>query len=453
MSTERFPRVDEGTPSATSSTASYANAHVLHIRGPSGDRPAVYLPQGEVLIGRGVGADIRLVENVVSERHASILINYLRASIRDLHSTNGTYINRKIIEPDVNVDLRSGDVISIGRDDLKYELLPSGAASDSSKMTKALSLLESRHFGEAEALLRSELLERGSSRAVVVALARAQYGLGKFDEAARSIWPLLETMPNDFEALSIYGMALMGKGMYSEAIQVLSKALDIRQSPALRKALQRSTELSQHQAAGNSAPASSVPADGQGSLAHDLDVATGADSTSEKMRGELLYRWHRNILSLKSLWAGVLLLVISVIWLPRIANRNSAETSGYERILSLLPVLAAVLSVVLIIVAVLRAALTRYTVYERRIDFGTGIFYQRRNPIWLYDITDISLRRSPLLILTRTAAIDIKYDTSKKKAGSESIVAASSFPRMRDFMENLQERVLRERRAMKKMWI
>jgi membrane protein YdbS with pleckstrin-like domain len=171
------------------------------------------------------------------------------------------------------------------------------------------------------------------------------------------------------------------------------------------------------------------------------------------MRGELLYRWHRNILSLKSLWTGVLLLIISVIWLPRIANRNSADTSGYERILSLLPVLGVVLSVALIIVAVLRAAFTRYTVYERRIDFGTGIFYQRRNPIWLYDVTDISLRRSPLLILTRTAAIDIKYDTSKKKAGSESIVAASSSPRMRDFMERLQERVLRERRAMKKMWI
>jgi hypothetical protein len=88
------------------------NAYLLVFEGASSR--AEHLPlDGDVVIGRGDGAQVRLVDKSVSRAHARISMRGGRAEIVDLASQNGTKVNGERI-----VDARpvlSGDVISSSR--------------------------------------------------------------------------------------------------------------------------------------------------------------------------------------------------------------------------------------------------------------------------------------------------------------------------------------------------
>ncbi len=64
------------------------------------------------LLGRSQYADVRLVDDGVSRRHAALISNGGSVTLRDLKSANGTYCNgTRIVEP---VQLADGDKISMG---------------------------------------------------------------------------------------------------------------------------------------------------------------------------------------------------------------------------------------------------------------------------------------------------------------------------------------------------
>ena len=68
---------------------------------------------GRLLIGRGSDADITIADAGTSRRHVEILWDGERAMVRDLGSTNGTYIGAERIGEHVHVD--AGTRIRIGR--------------------------------------------------------------------------------------------------------------------------------------------------------------------------------------------------------------------------------------------------------------------------------------------------------------------------------------------------
>jgi hypothetical protein len=72
-----------------------------------------------VTIGRHAKNTIRIADPAVSARHAVILVLENRGGVvlRDLDSTNGTYVNGKEVSEH---PLRNGDVIHIGRHRLQY---------------------------------------------------------------------------------------------------------------------------------------------------------------------------------------------------------------------------------------------------------------------------------------------------------------------------------------------
>lgn len=71
------------------------------------------------VVGRSGSADIVLDTESVSRRHAEFLIQHDgRVAIRDLESTNGTYVNDRQVSG--QHDLRNGDLVRIGRSILKY---------------------------------------------------------------------------------------------------------------------------------------------------------------------------------------------------------------------------------------------------------------------------------------------------------------------------------------------
>lgn len=91
---------------------------LLKIYPASVDSDIVRLGLGSTLIGRDTSCDIVLDDNAVSRHHAVIEADQDGYSLRDLGSTNGTYIDDALI-PDVR-RLQGGELIRVGGTILKF---------------------------------------------------------------------------------------------------------------------------------------------------------------------------------------------------------------------------------------------------------------------------------------------------------------------------------------------
>lgn len=71
----------------------------------------------------GGGADYGIAGNsAVSRRHMAIVKKDDQYFIEDLHSTNKTYLNQKLLVPEVEMPLQSGDVIKLANESLQFVL-------------------------------------------------------------------------------------------------------------------------------------------------------------------------------------------------------------------------------------------------------------------------------------------------------------------------------------------
>ena len=80
--------------------------------------PATFrLPSGSVkTIGRSTGAEFMLDAPLVSRLHCQLSATNDAIQVKDLDSTNGTFVNGKRI---TSATLRAGDVLKVGRVDLR----------------------------------------------------------------------------------------------------------------------------------------------------------------------------------------------------------------------------------------------------------------------------------------------------------------------------------------------
>jgi diguanylate cyclase (GGDEF)-like protein len=70
------------------------------------------LDQASIVIGRSSKADIQIDQEAVSRNHCRLINTGKAIMLRDLGSTNGTYVNDELVDEYV---LRDGDLIKIGR--------------------------------------------------------------------------------------------------------------------------------------------------------------------------------------------------------------------------------------------------------------------------------------------------------------------------------------------------
>lgn len=75
------------------------------------------LDQNSLLIGRSSKADIQIDQDSLSRNHAMLLNDGARFLVRDLGSTNGTYVNDRQVKEHT---LRDGDQIRVGRTIFKF---------------------------------------------------------------------------------------------------------------------------------------------------------------------------------------------------------------------------------------------------------------------------------------------------------------------------------------------
>jgi hypothetical protein len=88
-------------------------------RAPGHDPGMIYDLDGEIVLGRGDRAEIRLEDPFASARHALIYEQGNIVVIEDLASTNGTYLNEELLQ--TPRPLHPGDRVRIGDSEFCFE--------------------------------------------------------------------------------------------------------------------------------------------------------------------------------------------------------------------------------------------------------------------------------------------------------------------------------------------
>jgi FHA domain len=89
-------------------------------RAPGHDPGMIYDLDGDLVLGRGDRAEIRLEDPFASARHARIYEQGNIVVIEDLGSTNGTYLNEELLE--TPRPLHPGDRVRIGDSEFAFEV-------------------------------------------------------------------------------------------------------------------------------------------------------------------------------------------------------------------------------------------------------------------------------------------------------------------------------------------
>jgi FHA domain-containing protein len=89
-------------------------------RAPGHEPGMIYDLDGDVVLGRGDHAEIRLEDPFASSRHARIYEQGNILVVEDLGSTNGTYLNEELLE--TPRPLHPGDRVRIGDSEFAFEV-------------------------------------------------------------------------------------------------------------------------------------------------------------------------------------------------------------------------------------------------------------------------------------------------------------------------------------------
>jgi pSer/pThr/pTyr-binding forkhead associated (FHA) protein len=89
---------------------------ILATDDPAVDRVIFRLPPGSIkTIGRSPGAQFIVEAALVSRLHCQLTASATSLQVKDLGSTNGTFVNGKRVK---TAELKEGDRLSVGRLDL-----------------------------------------------------------------------------------------------------------------------------------------------------------------------------------------------------------------------------------------------------------------------------------------------------------------------------------------------
>jgi hypothetical protein len=102
-----------------SAEAAHREPRLAVVRAPGHDPGMIYDLDGELVLGRGERAEIRLQDPFASARHALIYEQGNSVVIEDLDSTNGTYLNEELLQ--TPRPLHAGDRVRIGDSEFVFE--------------------------------------------------------------------------------------------------------------------------------------------------------------------------------------------------------------------------------------------------------------------------------------------------------------------------------------------
>jgi FHA domain len=121
------PRLIPADATGLHSASSLGSVDIAHSaprlvveRAPGHDPGMIYDLDGELVLGRGDQAEIRLEDPFASARHALVYERGNVVVIEDLDSTNGTYLNEELLQ--TPRPLHPGDRVRIGDSEFAFEV-------------------------------------------------------------------------------------------------------------------------------------------------------------------------------------------------------------------------------------------------------------------------------------------------------------------------------------------
>lgn len=79
-----------------------------------------FLTKDSIILGRDLAADISIGETSISRKHTEFIISAQGILVKDLGSTNGTYVNDLKVETQATHPLQDGDLVRCGNTILKF---------------------------------------------------------------------------------------------------------------------------------------------------------------------------------------------------------------------------------------------------------------------------------------------------------------------------------------------
>lgn len=141
------------------------------------------LDRERITIGRKPDNDIQIDNLAVSGQHAAIITILNDSFLEDLDSTNGTFVNGKLIKKHA---LKNGDVVSIGKHELKY-INEEASADDDFEKTM---------------IIRPGMASHAAAQAKAEQVASAETGAGAPAPAAAPAAPAAELPVGKIQVLS-----------------------------------------------------------------------------------------------------------------------------------------------------------------------------------------------------------------------------------------------------------
>jgi hypothetical protein len=148
----------------------------------------IELRVGTLGVGRSSGCNIVLDDNLVSRRHAEIIVTDTTVSVRDLGSVNGVYINSRRINESMSV--KDGDRIQIGQHEFKLRMVVRESVPVADRLTA-----ETLHGGTNDpGEVSDEQTHAGDVFDLLGPVADKVLALGRGDEAERILSGVLQTV-------------------------------------------------------------------------------------------------------------------------------------------------------------------------------------------------------------------------------------------------------------------
>ena len=119
------------SPTGTSQNKAYA---LKFISGKYQGGEFPLKPEKQIIVGRSSELDMVLVEDMVSRKHAKIMVTGGKVTIEDLGSTNGTFVNGEKVK---QARLKEGDRILVGTSILKLVISSKTAAETTDAQVRA----------------------------------------------------------------------------------------------------------------------------------------------------------------------------------------------------------------------------------------------------------------------------------------------------------------------------
>ncbi len=86
------------------------DATLIHVK-PDGSKRDVPMKRARLVFGREKTCDVRIPVSSVSREHCELRVEGGKIFVRDMGSSNGTYVNRERVQ---EVELSPGDLIAVG---------------------------------------------------------------------------------------------------------------------------------------------------------------------------------------------------------------------------------------------------------------------------------------------------------------------------------------------------